>query len=248
MSKRIDPTDLIGTRKTNKKQHEYIVLQFIEKATDYLYWVKFIESGNLVKATRKQVLNNTVRDKEYEARQAKHKKQSDYKKLNTKTSKTEIYIDSFSTTRLLAIDQSTTSTGYAIYYDNQLQETGVFQPKSTNTIERISWIRKEVLQLVRKHGITIVVFEDIFLQKNIKVFKVLAFLLGVLQVTCYEQGLEFVSIPAPEWKSGVGILKGTRERQKYLSKVITGIEQEDIADAVLIGYYAWSHALIPQGW
>ncbi|MGL5576770.1 MAG: hypothetical protein ACRDD8_05255 [Bacteroidales bacterium] len=247
MAKRINPNELIGTCGTNKKGHKFSIVSYLGKEKDYMYKVRF-ESGELIKASRQQILKLTLRDLITEKKEKDKKKFLDYKRKNVAIEKTTIYVDDKSKTRLLSIDQSTKASGWAVYYDNQLIDCGVFKQNSANTMERISNTRKDMIKIIKEHKINVVVFEDIYLNKNIHVYKVLAFLLGVLCTTLYDAGIVYDIIPAPEWKGYHNILKGDREMQKLLSKRKFNADSDDISDALLIGMYAWNEVIVESGW
>lgn len=249
MAKRINPAELVGYTATNKKGHKFTVVSYLRKDKDYIYSVRFT-SGNSIEATRQQIIKLTLRDLVTEKKENQKKKFTDYKRMNKKIDKTKIFIDNRSDARLLALDQSTKATGWSVFYDNQLIDCGVITQNSTNTIERISNMRKEVYKLIKQHDINVIVVEDIFLQKNLESFKVLAFLLGVLSTTFYDLGIPYEIIPAPEWKSYHQLLKGDRQVQKMLSKRKIGTDSDDLSDSLLLGMYAWNEVLVEGmgGW
>ncbi len=77
-------------------------------------------------------------------------------------------------------------------------------------------------------------------------FKILSMLLGVLEVAAAKSGIEYDTVTAKVWRSGVGIMGKTRAEEKKAAiekvKQLTGLTvAEDTAEAILIGKYAALH-------
>lgn len=153
--------------------------------------------------------------------------------------------------RLLALDQSSQVTGWAIFEGNKLLKHGKFSYDSSIDLwTRLFKIRHKVEELIDKNNITEVVFEDIQLQanrgNNVKTFKVLAEVFGVLSELCAERGLPQQAVLASVWKSGLGIKGADRTAQKRAAQqwVIStyGVKPtQDECDAICIGSYTLKH-------
>lgn len=144
--------------------------------------------------------------------------------------------------RILALDQSTALTGYAIFTNQNLKESGIFKPTG-ELFERIHQIKEYIRELIQDNSIDYVFIEDIQYQKNQKTYKILANLLGVLINLFVELEIQFEIVPPSRWKSWNGIKGRKRAEQKRNTiekiKEIFGREAtEDEADAICIGLYA----------
>lgn len=161
---------------------------------------------------------------------------------------------------ILALDQSTTSTGYSLWHNNELIKYGVFKPnkKESLSIKRIveikKWLKKAIGEVASTEEEFVVVFENIQFQLavngtkftsnnpvNVFTFEILAKLLGVLEEYCLENNINYKIIEPSTWKSTIGIRSKYRSEQKKETiayvKDVFGIEvKEDIADAICIGY------------
>lgn len=161
------------------------------------------------------------------------------------------------TYRTLAIDQATMVTGFAIFDNKSLIKYGrasVSEHKSQP--ERIAYMKKWLIDLIRTIHPDLIVFEDIQLQNfsngrstfnkseeneiGIMTFKTLAELLGVLKNVAFEFGVEFKVIPSKTWKSVVGVTGASRPDQKKSAqiRVLTFYSisvSQDEADAICIG-------------
>ena len=118
-------------------------------------------------------------------------------------------------------------------------ESGVIIPnKNDETIDRITYTIKRCLNLVRTNEIAFVFIEGVQVQKNTRVYEVLAKLAGSLEVMLYESGYLVNVVKASEWRKRVGI-KG-RKRADVKSEAIAMVKEiyeldvsEDEAEAIL---------------
>lgn len=148
--------------------------------------------------------------------------------------------------KLLSLDQASHTTGYAIYKDDKPIVISHFNAKGKDIAERLVSIRQTILKLIVDNDIDTVAFEDIQLQNNIvqnvKTFKMLAEVFGVVQETLQEIGIEYYIIPPMVWKSTIGIAGKGREKEKSLAQkwVMENYDikcTEDEADAVCLGHH-----------
>ena len=86
--------------------------------------------------------------------------------------------------RILALDQSSRTSGYAIFVEGHLETFGHFTIKDEDIGIRLLKIRQQVETLVNKYDITEAIIEDIQLQTNVSnnvaTFKALAEVFGVI--------------------------------------------------------------------
>lgn len=144
-------------------------------------------------------------------------------------------------TNVLALDQSTACTGYAIFINQNLEKSGIYKPNG-KLFERIHQTKEYIRELVNNNNIDYVFIEDIQYQKNQRTYKILANLQGVIINLLVELNIQFEIISPSRWKSWNGIKGRKREQQKRNTiekvKEIYGKEAlEDEADAVCIGLY-----------
>ena len=62
---------------------------------------------------------------------------------------------------LLALDQSSTTTGYAVFKDNNPVVISHFTAKGTDLGSRLEQLRNKIVELINEYEIDEVVFEDI---------------------------------------------------------------------------------------
>jgi Holliday junction resolvasome RuvABC endonuclease subunit len=145
---------------------------------------------------------------------------------------------------ILALDVSTTSTGYALYVGNKLTKYGFIKPTGKDWLVRVRKMADKVTELDEEYSIDTVVIEDTFFLKNIKTVKKLCLAQGILLGQLPDA--ELIQVFPNTWKKHFGLGKGkaTRDEQKQTSisvaetLFLTGIKlNDDEADAILMGRY-----------
>lgn len=145
---------------------------------------------------------------------------------------------------ILALDVSTTSTGYAIYVGNKLTKYGYVKTTGKDWLVRVRKMADKVTELDKEYSIDTVVIEDTFFLKNIKTVKKLCLAQGILLGQL--PNAELIQVFPNTWKKHFGLGKGkaTRDEQKQTSisvaetLFLTGIKlNDDEADAILMGRY-----------
>ena len=146
--------------------------------------------------------------------------------------------------RLLALDQASKVTGWAIFEDGELKSYGKISLDDPNTDIRLVQLRQSIQTLVADYNIDEVIFEDIQQQNNVannvQTFKVLAEVYGVVSELLQEIQIPHSTVLAASWKSTLSIKGRSRAEQKKNAQLY--VEQnysvhviQDIADAICIG-------------
>ena len=146
--------------------------------------------------------------------------------------------------RLLALDQSSRVSGYAIFIDDKLETYGKIELKQDDVGERLVEFRKRVIGLIIDYDIDEVAFEDIYMDghkvDNVSTFKVLAEVFGICDELFTEMEIKNTAVLAGTWKSTLGIKGKTRPEQKrnaqaYVKNKYNIDVIQDIVDAICIG-------------
>ena len=146
--------------------------------------------------------------------------------------------------KVIALDQATHNTGYAIYDNRELVESGVFTIKNGEEIERIHKIRLWFDELLEKWGPDYVGFEELAgaADKNYVTSRTLARLQGVLMEEAFSHNVRIILSNPGTWRSTCGVKGRVRAEQKanmiaivkkWYNKDVT----DDEADAIGIGYH-----------
>lgn len=145
---------------------------------------------------------------------------------------------------LLALDQASRVTGYALFKDNKLVKFGKFNLTSDDIGERLVDFREHIVDFIENQDIDEVVFEDIQQQNNVannvQTFKILAEVYGVLLEVLTGYRVKHSSVLAASWKSTLGIKGRTRPEQKrnaqqYVEDNYGVKATQDECDAICIG-------------
>lgn len=150
---------------------------------------------------------------------------------------------------LLALDQSSQTTGYAVFKNDNLIDHGAIT--FTGEIDqRIVKLRKWVLDQVNKfppEDYKQVAIEDIQLQNlssrntvGVTTYKKLAWVQGALIEAFTAQSIPYIIVPPSTWRSYCGIKPAARAAQKAaaqdrVKQVYEFSASEDEADAICLG-------------
>lgn len=145
---------------------------------------------------------------------------------------------------VLALDQSSRTSGWAVFIDGTLFAQGNFTKSQNDFGQRLHAIRHEVLALINQYGVTEIVFEDIQLQNsvgnNVDTFKKLAEVFGIILELSVDLNIPATAMHPVSWRSAVGIKGRTRPEQKKAAQAHVATKynlkvSEDTSDAICIG-------------
>ncbi len=163
---------------------------------------------------------------------------------NTKKKKTDY--------RVLALDQATRTSGYAVYNNKDLIDYGIFEAQGETDTERALQIKQWLVSLIDQYQIDFVGIEGIQYQTaaGVTTFEILARLQGVLMVTCLEEKIPFKVAHTQTWRLHCGVRGKTRVDRKRSMQLLVkqwfNIQPtEDECDAIGIGKY-FSDTLAPK--
>ena len=154
--------------------------------------------------------------------------------------------------RVLALDQATYHTGWAVFNNKDLINYGVFEAEGENEIERCAQIKQWMISIIEQYEIDFVGLEQIQLnvEKSPVTFEVLAHLQGILMLTCYEEKITCKAVPVTTWRSYCGVRGHARpdlkrSMQLIVKKWFNIMPTDDEADAIGIGKY-FSDLMAPK--
>lgn len=144
--------------------------------------------------------------------------------------------------KILALDQASRTSGYAIFENGNLIDYGTFTLTQDDVGQRLVKLKEQVIKLIEDNNIDKVLFEDIQYQggAGITTYKVLAEVFGVLQEILTEIQKPYEIIYSSTWKSVLGIKGKARAEQKrnamtYVLNTFNKKVSSDAADAICIG-------------
>lgn len=232
--------DIVGMKINN-----YTVTAYNGKQNNkHYYTIIFDDTKNEYLEERTKVRLGKAKD----IKAIKLKKQLEYKeKLLKKSRLSKKYVAEYKKIdmkdkKILALDQAST-TGYCIINNNSILTASKIDAKYENFYQNAYYIMQEVEKIIIKNKIKILIIEDVYLGLNANVLEKLSALKGCMVFLALKHDLEFECVKSQSWKSYHGI-KGDRKEQKQQSldkvRAIMGIDiqNDNIADAVLLGIYA----------
>ena len=143
--------------------------------------------------------------------------------------------------KVLALDQSSRVTGYAIFEDSKLIASGTFVKDDERIGYRLHDIKEKIESMIKEHGITHLVFEDIQLQQQgVTTYRTLAEVLGVCEELAASMNIPYTIVPSVTWKSTLGIKGKARPEQKrnaqaFVVNTYNKKVTQDESDAICIG-------------
>lgn len=148
--------------------------------------------------------------------------------------------------RIIAFDQSSHTTGYAVFDNNKPVIISHFDISDSNFGIRLKKIRQKIIELINEYQPDEVIFEDIQLQDingnreaGIKTFKMLAQVQGVIIELMEELKYKYQFIYPITWKATIKIANKGRAQEKKAAqtwvRAMYGLDcTEDEADAACI--------------
>ena len=145
---------------------------------------------------------------------------------------------------LIALDESTTCTGYAVFDDSELIEHGTFSFKSKDVLERVSLIMEEIENLIDTYKPDNMIIEDVQITMNAATAKSLLGLQFMIEIYAHRNNISCETYRTTRWRKILG-LSNSRALDRKAKKQETidyvkdkyGIEilKDDESDAIAIG-------------
>lgn len=145
---------------------------------------------------------------------------------------------------LIALDESTTCTGYAVFDDGKLIKHGLFALKSKDVLERVSYIMEEIEKLIKTYKPDNMVIEDVQITMNAATAKSLLGLQFMIEVYAHRNNISCETYRTTKWRKILG-LSNSRSLDRKAKKQETidyikdkyGIDvlKDDESDAIAIG-------------
>lgn len=154
--------------------------------------------------------------------------------------------------KILSLDLSTNSTGYAIFKNGELEDYGLLTAKGKNAIERIYLMTEQLEEVLNKYPeIEKIIVEEVRPENNqtgpgnLRTHKILMWLQAALEFLNYNKNkLKIEYIYPSEWRAKCGIRTGKsikretlkQEDIEFVKNQYNIVVNDDIADAIGIGH------------
>lgn len=121
--------------------------------------------------------------------------------------------------RILAFDQSTNLTGWAVFDDDKYVDSGVIDKhKITDTSHRIAEMGLSICKKIKEYLPDIVVAEDIQKQSNTKTVIYLARLQGCIILYCASKKIRIEILHPTEWRKILSYKQGASVKREELKE------------------------------
>lgn len=150
---------------------------------------------------------------------------------------------------LLSLDLSSKSSGWAIFKDSMLIDSGCVTSSSTDLIKRINVMKDGIKTIVEKYNPDKVVAEEVRPEngmQNVKTHRALMWVQAAIALMLYDYNkkIELELIYPSSWRAAIGIKTGRGiKRTSLKEKDIQFVKEnynldvnDDEADAICIGY------------
>lgn len=148
--------------------------------------------------------------------------------------------------KILGLDTSTTSTGYAVLDNDKLISFGTIKtPRKADLLDKIIYIEEHVKQIIKAKEVEFIVIEDLAVTRSASTTKALAGLLYHLLTEFRKRDMLVVQVRPSEWRK-VCKIKGKCRNElkenaiKHVKNVYNLNVNNDEADAICIAEYAKS--------
>lgn len=149
--------------------------------------------------------------------------------------------------KVLALDLSTKNTGWAVFENKKLIDSGCIAATSTNVLNRINKITEELRVIYDKYTPDNIIVEEVLpedVKHNQQAFKALMYMQASIALEFNKNGKKLEFYTPSEWRKKCGIRTGpgvTRDMAKaadikFVKDNYNLDVNDDIADAICIGY------------
>lgn len=122
--------------------------------------------------------------------------------------------------KILALDQSTTRSGYCVFIDGKYDHSGLIDKHKNKDLQsRFKEMYEGIHEIIEIENPNIVVLEDTQMQGgNGATYKVLCQLQGAIMGMCYAMDVGFNVISPSQWRSALKFKQGPRVKREELKK------------------------------
>lgn len=151
--------------------------------------------------------------------------------------------------KILSLDLSTHSSGWAFGENEQLKDHGCITATSRNVEQRIIKMRQQIISLIINTTPDKIIMQEVRSQVNSHTNKVLMWLQGVIAIATYEcwKKCQIQFINASEWRAAIKIHQGRGVKRnqvkaydiQYVKEKYNITVNDDEADAICIFDSYW---------
>ena len=145
--------------------------------------------------------------------------------------------------KLLSLDTSSSSTGWALFNNGKLVDYGLITPSNKNAHERLKDMVLGIYETVDQFSPAIIVIETPVVVRNPQVQRLLTMIFGAVYGICIKNNIEFQELRPTEWRKLIDQDKKPKKRdelKEWSKNKVTELfsikdVSDDVSDAILIG-------------
>lgn len=120
--------------------------------------------------------------------------------------------------KILSLDLSTKSSGYAIGENTTLLKHGYITASSTNPIKRIIKMREQIKKIIQQEKIQKIILQEVRNEINSHTFKILIWLQAAIIIAAYEinSKIQYDFLGASQWRAVLKIKQGRGIKRENL--------------------------------
>lgn len=154
--------------------------------------------------------------------------------------------------KVLAFDQATKVSGFAVITDGRLSRHGTIEAKSSlDIMSRMYLMVHQILVLLSEERPDVVVFEDVESVRNERTMIYLANLQGMCLYAAHESGYDAITLDVTTWRHSLGFAvgRGVKRAENKAQAVKYALDTysvecgDDEAEAICIATVAWNKNL-----
>ena len=116
--------------------------------------------------------------------------------------------------RLLSLDTSTTSSGWAYFEGGEYVDSGVIQINTKDTSKRLKQMILLLFEYIDHYSPTTVIIETPAVVRNPQTQRLLTMIFGAIYGKCVVDNIEFCDLRPTQWRSLVDSEKKPRKRDE----------------------------------
>lgn len=122
--------------------------------------------------------------------------------------------------RIIALDQSTTRTGFSVFVDGKYDHSGLIDKhKNKDLHSRFKEMYEDIYKTIEEERPEIVVIEDTQMQGgNGLTYKILCQLQGAIIGMCYAMNIEFRVVTPTAWRAALHFRQGPKVKRAELKQ------------------------------
>lgn len=146
--------------------------------------------------------------------------------------------------RILAFDQASAITGWALFVDGELEQYGKIKVTSIrDVVERHKQMDIQTVDLLKAMKPDFVMIEDMYLGKNVASLKTVSQSRGLIMGYCHYYDIDIELLMPSAWRRALSLTQGKDVKRAELKKQAQAYVQnrfgikatQDEADAICIG-------------